>query len=189
MSSGGGAGAPERARGGGRAVPACSVAHVSPRRLSPLAKRFLRAPAALYEADLGWLLGRRFLCVTHVGRRSGRRYRTVLEVVGTGPQPEELIVLAGLGRRAEWYRNLIANPDRVEVQIARERFAAGYRVLSEQEAVDVLGRYEHANRLAAPVIHRVLTWLLGWSYDGSQSARIRLAGELPLVAFRPAQHS
>ena len=39
-----------------------------------------RVPTYLYEHDLGWLFGRRFLCLTHVGRRSGRRYRTVIEV-------------------------------------------------------------------------------------------------------------
>jgi deazaflavin-dependent oxidoreductase (nitroreductase family) len=168
-----------------RPTSRCSVVAVQPRFGATL-KRLLRAPVLLYDADLGWLLGRRFLCLTHVGRRSGRRYRTVLEVVGSDSKSGEVIVVAGLGRAAEWYRNVTANPDRVEVQIARERFRATHRVLAEQEAVDALGAYERRNRLAAPVIHRVLGWLVGWPYDGSESARRRLAGELPLVAFSRA---
>lgn len=154
-------------------------------RPGPAIKWLLRAPVLLYDCDLGWLLGRRFLCLTHVGRRSGRRYRTVLEVVGAGAVPGEVVVLAGLGHAANWYRNIQATPDRVEVQIARERFPATHRVLQQQEAVAVLHNYERHNQLAAPVIRRVLSWLLGWRYDDSEDARVRLVGELPLVAFEP----
>ena len=46
----------------------------------PVMRAVFGAPARLYDAGLGWLLGERFLCLTHVGRRSGHRYRTVLEV-------------------------------------------------------------------------------------------------------------
>jgi hypothetical protein len=80
-------------------------------RPGPVLRRLLRAPSLLYDWHAGWLLGRRFLRLTHRGRRSGRRYRTVLEVVGTGRAP--------------------------------------------------------------------------WRYDGSADARRQLAGQLPLVAFRP----
>jgi hypothetical protein len=37
----------------------------------------------------------------------------------------------------------------------------------------------------APVVRRVLSWLVGWSYDGGDDARRRLVRELPLVEFRP----
>lgn len=50
-----------------------------------LVKRLLRLPALLYERDLGWLLGHRFLLLTHRGRTSGRTYRTVLEVLQFDP--------------------------------------------------------------------------------------------------------
>lgn len=48
---------------------------------STLAK-LLRAPARLYDWHAGWILGRRFLRLTHVDRRSGRHYHTMLEVIG-----------------------------------------------------------------------------------------------------------
>jgi len=32
----------------------------------------------------------------------------MLEVIGTGPAPGEVIVIAGLGRSADWYRNVQA---------------------------------------------------------------------------------
>ena len=141
-------------------------------------------PGLLYDWNAGWLLGHRFLRLTHTGRHSGRRYQTVLEVVGTGSAPGEVIVMAGLGRSADWYRNLLAH-GAVQVAIAGERFRPAHRVLGEPEAVAVLADYERRNRFAAPVVRRTLSWLVGWNYDGTDDARRRLAHELPLIAFRP----
>ena len=141
-------------------------------------------PARLYDWGAGWLLGHRFLRLTHTGRRSGRRYQTVLEVIGTGSAPGEVIVMAGFGRSADWYRNLLAHPA-IEVAIARQRFRPVHRVLTEPEAVAALAHYERRNRWAAPLVRRTLTWLVGWDYDGTDDARRRLAHQLPLVAFRP----
>ncbi len=78
------------------------------RRPGPIVRRLLRSPALLYDCNVGWLLGHRFLRLTHTGRQSGRHYQTMLEVLGTGPAPREVIVIAGLGRSADWYRNVQA---------------------------------------------------------------------------------
>jgi deazaflavin-dependent oxidoreductase (nitroreductase family) len=156
----------------------------APRRPGQILRPVLRLPGLLYDVKAGWLLGHRFLRLTHVGRRSGRRYRTVLEVIGTGSAPGEVIVIAGFGPSADWYRNLQAHPA-IEVAIARQRFRPAHRVLSEPEAVAVLADYERRNRWAAPLVRRTLTWLVGWHYDGTDDARRRLAHELPLVALRP----
>lgn len=145
----------------------------------------LRAPLTLYRHDLGWMLGRRFVMVIHVGRRSGRQYRTVLEVIGSNPASGEVVVMAGLGRAADWYRNIQAGPA-VEIAIGRERFCPVTRQLDERDAAAAVADYERRNRWAAPVVRRVLSWLVGWRYDGSAAARERLVQELPVVAFRPS---
>lgn len=142
-------------------------------------------PGRLYDWHLGWLLGRRFLRLTHVGRRSGRRYRTVLEVLGPGPRPGEVVVMAGFGRTADRFRNISALPP-VEIAIGKERFRPQARVLGHEEAAAVLADYERRHRLVAPVVRRVLSRLVGWEYDGSAAARHRLVEQLPLVAFRRA---
>lgn len=155
------------------------------RAVGPVAKRLLRAPGYLYDMDAGWLLGQRFLRLTHVGRRSGRTYRTVLEVVGR-TDSGEYVVLAGLGSNADWFRNVQAGPA-VEVVAGRRRFVPSHRVLGVEEADAVVAGYERRNRLAAPVVRRVLSWLVGWRYDGSSEARRRLVEQLPLVAFGPTR--
>ncbi len=125
------------------------------------------------------------MMLTHVGRRSGREYHTVLEVLHLDGPSKEVVVVAGLGRSADWYRNVQAHPP-IEVAIGRDRFRPAARDLDEYEAVAVLADYERRNWWVAPVVRRMLTWLVGWDYDGSDPARRRLVRALPLVAFRPA---
>jgi deazaflavin-dependent oxidoreductase (nitroreductase family) len=144
----------------------------------------LRAPARLYDWNVGWILGRRFLRLTHVGRRTGRPYRTMLEVVGENRDRDEVIVVAGLGRSAQWYRNLLADTA-TEVATGRERFVPRFRELDPPEAAAVLADYEQRNRYAAPLVRRVLSWLVGWRYDGTPAKRLQLVSELPMVALLP----
>jgi deazaflavin-dependent oxidoreductase (nitroreductase family) len=154
------------------------------RRPRPIVASALRAPARLYDWHLGWILGRRFLRLTHRGRRTGRQYRTMLEVIGEDRAARELMVIAGLGRSAQWYRNLLAG-HASEVAIGRERFSPSYRELDPVEAAAVLAAYEGRNRHLAPVVRRLLGWLVGWYYDGSEINRLRLVRELPILGLRP----
>ena len=148
-----------------------------------LAKTLLRAPVALYRLRLGFLLGRRFLLLTHRGRRSGRLYRTVVEVVRFDGARHEAIAMSGWGRNSSWYRNVVAD-GAVEVALGRERFVPQVRVLEPDEAAAAFADYERRNRFAAPVVRAVLSRLAGFPYDGSAEARLRLVETLPLVGFR-----
>lgn len=144
-------------------------------------RRLLKAPAWLYEHGMGRLLTGRMACITHVGRRSGRQYRTVLEVVGKNPR--EVYVVAGWGPSSDWYRNIRQTPP-VEVISAGRRYRpAGCRFVDESEAAAVMADYERRNRLATPVVRAALSKLVGWRYDGSAAARARLVHQLPMVAF------
>lgn len=161
---------------------------MSSRRPGRRLAKALEAPARLYDWRAGWILGRRFLRLTHIGRRSGRQYRTMLEVVGEDHLSHELFVIAGLGRSAQWYRNLQAH-EAVEVAIGRERFAPLHRELSEVEAAAILAAYERRNRVIAPVVRLLLSRLVGWRYDGAEGARRRLVRQLPMIGLRPAMRA
>jgi deazaflavin-dependent oxidoreductase (nitroreductase family) len=155
------------------------------KRPGPRLAALLRAPSGLYRLRFGRLLGHRFLALTHRGRRSGRLYTTVLEVVRWRPDAAEAVVVSGFGRDANWYRNVIAG-GAVEVRIGRIRYRPSVRVLGAAEAAAVLADYERRNRLATPVIRAVLSRLASRPYDGSRAARDELVRELPLLAFTPA---
>lgn len=156
--------------------------------MSAQVNRFLRwlfrLPNGLYDHNLGWLLGRRLMRLTHVGRRSGREYHTVLEIVRADPTSGEVTVVAGFGPSTDWYRNLNAHPA-VQVETGRRRFRPVHRELSEDESFAVLADYEHRNRAIRPLVHKGLSWLAGWKYDGSDEARRKLVTQLPIITFRP----
>jgi deazaflavin-dependent oxidoreductase (nitroreductase family) len=137
----------------------------------------------VYRLHAGWLLGHRFCQLAHLGRSSGARYTTVLEVLSYDPACRELVVMAGFGRGSDWYRNVHANGF-AEITIGRQSFRAEQRELDIAEAAAALERYEQRNRFAAPVVRGVLSRLLGWRYDSSDASRRRAVQELPLLAFR-----
>jgi deazaflavin-dependent oxidoreductase (nitroreductase family) len=145
---------------------------------------FFRAPVYLYRWRLGWLLGHRCLLLTHVGRRTGLRRHTVLEVVEYREQGPEVVVVNGFGPDSDWLRNIEAKSGE-EVTVGSQQFVASHRFLGTEEAARVIQGYEHRNRFIAPIVRWGLSWLLGWRYRGSDADRLRLVRQLPLIAFRP----
>lgn len=142
-----------------------------------------RAPVYLYRWHLGWMLGHRLLLLTHVGRRTGLRRQTVLEVVEYRKQGPEAVVVNGFGRDSDWVRNIEAT-HREEVTVGGLHFAASHRFLDEEEAARVMRDYEHRNRFIAPILRWGFSWVLGWPYRGNESDRRRMVRQLPLIAFR-----
>jgi deazaflavin-dependent oxidoreductase (nitroreductase family) len=143
-----------------------------------------RVPVSLYHWHLGWLFGRRCLLLTHIGRRSGLRRETVLEVVEYRKQGPEVVVANGFGPDCDWVRNIEAKGGE-EVTVASQHFAASHRYLGEDEAAKVIADYERRNRLIAPIVRRGFSWLVGWQYRGGEEDRRRFVRQIPLIAFRP----
>jgi deazaflavin-dependent oxidoreductase (nitroreductase family) len=153
--------------------------------MPPWHKRAFALPNWFYANGLGRVFGRRFVQVTHVGRRSGRTFHTVLEVVRYDPATGETTVVSGFGPRADWLRNLEA-AGRAELDFGHGPRPAAYRILSVDEAAAAYADYERRNRLIRPLVRGTLSALLGWTFDGSPTSLRRLAEQLPMVAFRPA---
>ena len=154
------------------------LARIDPAR--PPLRWLLRLPNALYSAHLGWLLGQRFVQLTVRGRRSGRPRRVVLEVLGHSATGE-LWIASAWGVRAQWFRNVSADP-RVQVRVGGRHFAAEVCVLAEREAAEALGRYARAHRWAYGWLIGPL--LLGRRPTGSPEEVAALARRLPVLAVR-----
>lgn len=103
-------------------------------------RRLMRAPTWIYKARAGALFGSRILMLEHIGRSSGARRYAVLEVVDH-PAPDRYIVASGFGRKAQWFRNVRANP-RVRVYVGSHRpRRATARVLDQRETDSALVTY------------------------------------------------
>ncbi len=142
-----------------------------------------RLPTYLYRYRFGWLLGHRFLLLTHRGRKTGRVHQTVLEVIAYDSATRESIVLSGWGERADWYRNIKSSPA-LEVQSGRQRYVPSQRFLAPEESHARISDYARRH----PLAFRFLVKAFGFGYplDGTEATRRRLAEYLRLVAFRPA---
>lgn len=148
-----------------------------PRGVLPSA---LRMPVHLYRYDLGWLLGNRFLLLTHRGRKSGILRRTVLEVIFYDPVPRESVVVSGWRERSDWYRNVQAEPA-LEVQPGRERYVPLQRFLDVEEGYAVITAYAIRHPLAV----RFVAVLFGYRFTRAEADRRSSVESYPLVAFRP----
>jgi deazaflavin-dependent oxidoreductase (nitroreductase family) len=142
------------------------------------------APILLYRARLGWLLGHRFLLLTHRGRKTGKIRRTVLEVVHYDPTTRESAVLSAYGERADWYQNICARPA-VQVQTGSSQYVPQYRLLHDDERLVYLRIYQRKYRRAFRAVMR----FLGYAYDGSETELRALAHEVVMIAFHPLQEA
>ncbi|NUS94814.1 MAG: nitroreductase family deazaflavin-dependent oxidoreductase [Nocardia sp.] len=116
---------------------------------------FVRSPIWLFRARLGFLFGGRLLLLEHLGRKSGAKRYVALETVSR-PGPGTVIIASGFGGKAQWYRNLLAEPQcRVSIG-TRYRVPARARVLDPDTAALVLAEY----RVRHPRAYRELSGVI-----------------------------
>lgn len=80
--------------------------------------------------------GGRIMVITHTGRKTGMRRRTP---VNYAIVDGELICTAALGRKADWYRNIVANPE-VEVWLPDGWWAGTAEDVTDSDAATPLMR-------------------------------------------------
>ena len=141
----------------------------------------LRLPIVLYRCRLGWMLGRRLIMLTHIGRNSGRRRRTVLEVVRRDDGRGIFIVCSGWGRKAQWLRNIIAEP-RVWVTAGAQTLPRQARLLPPEEAETEFRTYASRSPRNVRLFFRLF---LDREFSGSDEDFAALSHAVPVVALGP----
>lgn len=136
----------------------------------------MRAPIWIYKSGAGAMLGRRLLMLEHIGRKSGARRNVVLEVVGH-PMPDRYLVASGFGEKAQWFRNVRANPHVRVYAGSRSPSSATARILTQQESDHALGDYVSRHPQAWNRFKPVLEHTLGSSITETNTA-------LPIVELR-----
>lgn len=148
-----------------------------------LTRLLARLPIWLFRLRLGWLLGHRFLLLTHTGRKSGLPRQAFLEVLYHDQASDTYCVFAGWGKQSDWVRNVEKTPY-VVIDVGRRRFPACAVRLSPEEAeraiLDYTRRY--------PIAIRVLPRLMGYRVDGTEEDFRSLARLGLVVAFQPTEN-
>lgn len=139
----------------------------------------LRLPIFLYRIKLGWLLGDRFLMLTHTGRKSGLPRQVVIEVVKHDKENNTYYVVSGWGEKADWYRN-IRKTSQVTVQSGGRKFQTTAEFISVEKAIEIVTTYAREH----PIAFNELSGLfLGERMKSGSDAPERIARKMPMVAF------
>ena len=141
----------------------------------------LRLPIWLYRLRLGWLLGERFLLLTHIGRTTGRPRHTFLEVLRRDRVTETYIVASGWGMHSDWWRNIQHNPD-VTITVGGHKRPAHATCLSITEGAQELWEYAQRHPRAFRVLTSVLT---GQRMRGTAERCHEFVQSVPIIALRP----
>jgi deazaflavin-dependent oxidoreductase (nitroreductase family) len=126
-----------------------------------------------------WLSGQ-IMVITHVGRTSGRTYRTP---VNYARFDGDVYCIAGFGERTDWYRNALAHPE-VELWLPSERFGgpvAWWRATAEPVSGDPM----RLDRLRDVLVASGFAGRLDGFRPGMSDEELRTMGEeYPVLRIR-----
>ena len=127
-----------------------------------LTRWLFRLPIWLYKFGLGWILGQRFILIHHIGRKTGINRQAVVEVIKHEFETDIYYVVSGYGARANWYRNLLHQPE-IVVQVGGKKLDARAIPLSPAEGGAIMVDYAQRH----PALARRLMAVLGYEVNGT----------------------
>ena len=137
-----------------------------------------RPPQVAYALGLGPLIGRLVLLLTTTGRVSGKPRVTPLQYERVG---DTFLVGAARGRKSDWVRNLLANPQ-VHVRVKSQRITARAEVIRDPEEIaDFLEvRLERRPRMMAAMLKAD-----GISSQATRDQLLGYAAKIVVVKLHP----
>jgi deazaflavin-dependent oxidoreductase (nitroreductase family) len=117
-------------------------------RPSRLWRLLYRIPLHMYNIGLrGWErhIGVQLMKITTKGRRTGKPHSVLVDVISHDQEEDAYYVSSAYGARADWVRNIRADPV-FRVQVARRRFDAEARRVPGRDAEEMLMRYIEEHR-------------------------------------------
>ncbi len=152
-----------------------------PARAPALMIPVFKSPLLLYRLGLGWLFGKRFMLLTHIGRRSGKVRQTILAILRFDEKSKEIMAISAWSA-SDWYHNIQASPA-LQVETGFVRYAPAQRDLSPEEIATLFAEYRDKH----PIFSRLVCQIPGWKWDSSRGEFLELARTLRGVAFHPRQ--
>jgi deazaflavin-dependent oxidoreductase (nitroreductase family) len=148
-------------------------------------KRWLfRAPIWLYRLGLGGLMGKRFLLLNHIGRKSGQLRQAVVEVAGYDEATDTYTIASGWGTQADWYKNLQKKPE-ITIQVGWRKLAVTAVPLSPEQSGEAMVAYARRYPQAALTLSKRL---LGYEVDGTENDYRTLGRDVvPFIALKPRE--
>jgi deazaflavin-dependent oxidoreductase (nitroreductase family) len=149
-----------------------------PQPPSGLSRLVLRLPILIYGANLGWMLGKRFLLLNHTGSKSGLQRQVVLEVVKHDADAEIYYIASGYGEKSDWYRNVMENPT-VTFKVGNNLYHAKAERLPSEDAQEIILDYG----LRHPSTLKGLARFMGYQIEAREKDYRALGRILPIIAL------
>jgi deazaflavin-dependent oxidoreductase (nitroreductase family) len=144
-------------------------------------RTLLRAPIWLYRCNLGWMMGRRFLLLTHTGRKSGLKRQTVIEVVSYDKATGVYYVGAAWRDKSDWYRNIQQNPV-VGVQVRNCQSQARAEEVPTKTGEAHLWEYAQKHPIA---FRELVMVMLGEHLPADKETCRKVAESVPVISLTP----
>ncbi len=145
----------------------------------PVFKWLFKIPILYYRLGLGWMIGKRFLLLTSIGRKTGKARHTPLEYEYS--QSEDCYrVSPGWGGHTDWYKNIRHNPN-VTVQVGRRIFQAVAEPAPDEEAAKFMQGISQRH----PDMDKVWSRWSDRPVDGSWESYVHAARFFPSVRLKP----
>lgn len=152
------------------------------KRPNKLLKFFLKFPVLLHKIGLGgWerMIGAQWMLITTTGRKSGKPRATMVDVMDYDKAADSYYIEAAYGQRADWVRNIQANPI-FDAKVGRRKFRARMTELSAEGAGNLLVRFYREK----PAYTRSVMAMVGIKFKGEDDLRA-MAPQLTLFAVTP----
>lgn len=145
-------------------------------------KNFMKIPVWVHKLGFGgWerLIGAQWMLIATIGRKTGKRRETMVDVMDYDKATDTYYIEAAYGSRADWFRNIQANPI-FEAQVGRRKFRATASPLANEDAGEMMVRFYRAK----PAYTRSVMAMVGMKFEGEEELRV-LGSKLTLLAVSP----
>lgn len=152
------------------------------KRPNPLLKLFFKFPLLLHKIGLGgWekLIGAEWMLLSTTGRKTGRRRDSMVDVMDYDAESDTYYIEAAYGSRADWFKNIQANPV-FDAQVGRRKFKATAEELSGKDTGEALVRFFRRK----PAYTRSVMAMVGMKFKDEDELR-KLGENLTLLAVKP----
>ncbi len=145
-------------------------------------KFFFKAPVVIARMGFaGWerLIGVEWMLLTTIGRKSGKKRYSMVDVLLHDKETDTYFIEVGFGKGSDWYRNLQVNLV-FEARVGRRRFRATFEALPSERSADVMVDFVRRR----PQYARSVMKMVNITFTTEQELR-RMAPRWILLAVHP----
>jgi len=147
-----------------------------------LLKFFFKIPVVMARMGFaGWerLIGVEWMLLTTIGRKSGKKHFSMVDVLLHDGKSDTYFIEVGFGKRSDWYRNIQAQPD-FEAQVVRRKFRATAEALPCEKTADVMVEFVRKR----PTYAKSVMKMVNITFTNEEELR-RMASQWMLLAVHP----